>query len=666
MTYFEELTTLPEYQRDDFHFDYNTNKGGGQADLAGKFKNKEGLPTPLVTLAGKRGVFKYAFKSPIQGATAVTMIGEDVAYQLKRRSKTSTGIRLMVGRQKPNPSRALTAFFMLPAGCTVKKSAYLTCSQAGPPIQQLTCSVLAKGNYWLQSMRLDYEEDHSQQHIAYLIPSDLVFSGGFKKVDAESVDEESVGEESVDEESVDEESVDEESVGEESVGEESVGEASKVRHFRLDSDRRIRDIVAISKNEFLPTTIRELLQFFAEIYVGTRAFSFEEAEKATDTLMLETVRHFPAVYSGIDDPLPVLVTMTRSRRDGTVTFRTGLDNPEKRNIVIFGAPGTGKSKLLDQKKDTLLGDGGEFERVTFHPDYSYAHFVGTYKPVPTEGAEGRETITYKYVAGPFMRVLAAALRSGTTENPKPHLLLIEEINRASPSAVFGDVFQLLDRNGYNVSEYPIHASADVRTYLAETVGGQPSDYKELRIPDNMFIWGSMNSADQGVFPMDTAFKRRWDFVYIGINDSEADLVGKHVTLGHGDSAHTVQWNDLRKSINDFLADKGINEDKQLGPFFLGREVAVPADGNQIDREVFIAAFKQKVLMYLFEDAARQHRKALFEGCGPNANRYSDICRDFDRVGIDVFHRQISGRVLKTSNSRQENRDEAALLGSRQE
>jgi hypothetical protein len=657
MTYFEELKTLPNYNRDDFHFDYNANDGGGQADLAGKFTNKDGLPAPLVDLAGKQGVFKYVFKSPIQGAKEVILTGQDVGYQLKRRSRRSTGMRLTVG-QKPNPSRALTAFLMLPAGCTVKMSAYLTCSQARPPIQQLTCSALAKGNYWLQSMRLAYQEDESQKDIAYLIPSDLVFSGGYRKEGDENEGDENEG----DEKEGDEKEGDEKE-GDENEGDENEGEASKARHFSLDSDRRIRDIVAISKKDFLPSSIRELLQFFAEIYVGTRRFSFAEAENNTDALMLETVKHFPTLYSGIDDPLPVLAKLTPSRTDGAINFRSNLSNPEPRNIVLFGAPGTGKSKLLDQKKDSLLGDGGEFERVTFHPDYSYAHFVGTYKPVPMIDNEGNETITYKYVPGPFMRVLAAALRSGKMQNAKPHLLLIEEINRASPTAVFGDIFQLLDRDAYNVSEYPIHASADVRNYLAETVGGQPSDYKELRLPANMFIWGSMNSADQGVFPMDTAFKRRWDFIYVGIDTNDADLVDKLVTLGRPPSEHTIEWNALRKSINDFLAVKGINEDKQIGPYFLSREVSVPEKGVEIDRIHFVDAFKQKVIMYLFEDAARQHRSSVFEGCKINHNRYSAICSEFDRIGMDVFNHAICGRVQRRSNSGVQDHNSGGPLGT---
>lgn len=105
-----------------------------------------------------------------------------------------------------------------------------------------------------------------------------------------------------------------------------------------------------------------------------------------------------------------------------------------------------------------------------------------------------------------MRVYVEALKSGRTENPQPHLLLIEEINRAKVAAVFGDVFQLLDRDDDGVSEYEIQASEDIRKYLAKQLGGTPDNYQKIRIPNNMFIWSTMNSADQGVFPMDTALR----------------------------------------------------------------------------------------------------------------------------------------------------------------
>ena len=101
---------------------------------------------------------------------------------------------------------------------------------------------------------------------------------------------------------------------------------------------------------------------------------------------------------------------------------------------------------MNKEKDDLLKNGGEYERVTFHPDYSYASFVGTYKPVPCVDSDGKDAITYKYVPGPFMRTYIKALKNMKTDNPLPYLLIIEEINRANVAAVFGEVFQLLDRD----------------------------------------------------------------------------------------------------------------------------------------------------------------------------------------------------------------------------
>ena len=188
---------------------------------------------------------------------------------------------------------------------------------------------------------------------------------------------------------------------------------------------------------------------------------------------------------------------------------------------------------------------GAFERVTFHPEYSYSQFVGTYKPVMGEDGE---SIKYNYVPGPFMRMYVEAIKSARTDNPQPYLLLIEEINRAKVAAVFGDVFQLLDRDDNGVSEYEIQASEDIRRYLAKELNVPMDSCKHIRIPDNMYIWATMNSADQGVFPMDTAFKRRWNFEYLGINDNEDEIkgIGK-ITLAGMDEP--IEWNrSVRQSM----------------------------------------------------------------------------------------------------------------------
>ena len=327
-----------------------------------------------------------------------------------------------------------------------------------------------------------------------------------------------------------------------------------------------------------------------------------------------------------------------------IKFNTGYQSEFPRNRILFGAPGTGKSFTLNHEKDLLLADGGEYERVTFHPDYSYANFVGTYKPVPCKDSDGKDAITYSYVPGPFMRTYVKALQNSRTDAPKPFLLVIEEINRANVAAVFGDVFQLLDRGNDEVSEYPIQASEDIKKYLAGELGGNPDDYAEIRIPDNMFIWATMNSADQGVFPMDTAFKRRWDFAYLGIDDSEAGIVGKKVILGQGDYRRIVEWNALRKAINNELLTYKVNEDKLMGPYFISKK-NLP-EGEMIDPAVFARIFKNKVIMYLFDDAAKQKRITLFGGCDEKAkNQYSKICREFDTKGVYIFCEGISSQFI---------------------
>ena len=439
-----------------------------------------------------------------------------------------------------------------------------------------------------------------------------------------------------------------------------------------------------------------------------------------------------------DKTLVILLHVNYEYKDGKdteesiineITYKTGYESPFSRNRILFGAPGTGKSFTINRDRVELLGVGNEddYERVTFHPDYSYANFVGTYKPVmvddsaevislatekeilavltdetksaqekydllydrfngdgltrlplllglytdesfKTRKADGsdaagdnsvernhgkfirryvnlskpsidKKDISYEYVPGPFMRMYVKALKNSRTDNIKPFLLIIEEINRANVAAVFGDIFQLLDRGDDFVSEYPIQATEDVKKYLAKELGGNPSDYNKIKIPDNMFIWATMNSADQGVFPMDTAFKRRWDFTYLGIDDNDQDLQGKYVYLAD-DKSQKVEWNKLRKAINNFLAKEKINEDKQLGPYFISRSIVVPNDSEEIDRDRFINTFKNKVIMYLFEDAAKQKRPRLFEGCFQNSSRYSEICREFEAKGVGVFNYDI--------------------------
>ena len=317
-----------------------------------------------------------------------------------------------------------------------------------------------------------------------------------------------------------------------------------------------------------------------------------------------------------------------------LVFNTNVNVPYERNRIVFGAPGTGKSFCLKQDSENLRKNfGGKFERVTFHPDYTYSQFVGTYKPVMDDAGE---KIKYEYVPGPFMRVLTEALKGAINKEDKPYLLLIEEINRAKVAAVFGEVFQLLDRDDDGVSEYEIQASEDMKKYFKSKIGGNLSDYERIRIPNNMYIWATMNSADQGVFPMDTAFKRRWSFEYIGINDGQEKMSDGKIVLGKKSHSLEVSWNRLRKTINDLLAvDYKVNEDKLMGPFFLAKRVTeCDENGNIKNPEEFIKVFKSKVIMYLYEDAAKQHKHKLFSGC--DSTKYSSVCEAFDNIGVKIF------------------------------
>ena len=224
-----------------------------------------------------------------------------------------------------------------------------------------------------------------------------------------------------------------------------------------------------------------------------------------------------------------------------------------------------------------------------------------------------------------MRILKKSI-----ERPsEPFLLIIEEINRANVAAVFGDVFQLLDRDENHESEYPIETTEDMKTYLNKN---------KIKLPSNLFIWATMNSADQGVFPMDTAFKRRWDFKYFGINHNEDEIKDTKVVIKDKE----LFWNDLRKQINDELLSYKLNEDKLIGPFFAFNKFL----NQEIPEDTFKDIFKNKIIMYLFEDAAKSRRNELFSGTKTKGYvTYSQICEEFDENGLKIFCDNIKNRFL---------------------
>ena len=290
-----------------------------------------------------------------------------------------------------------------------------------------------------------------------------------------------------------------------------------------------------------------------------------------------------------------------------------LEKPHQR--IFFGAPGTGKSYKLNNEANEYFKDN--YERVTFHPNYMYSNFIGVFKPFPVkiENEEGniKENITYKYVPGILLKMILKSLIN-PSEN---YLLIIEEINRANVYSIFGEFFQLLDRDENGDSQYHINISEDIKLYIQErledceehikikVITEIGENYDKLILPKNLYIWATMNSADQGVMPLDTAFKRRWEFEYIGINEGEDEISNKYIFKISKDGKCTY-WNEFRREVNNILSECRIPEDKLMGPYFIPKHILEKSDVDELTQIIF-----NKVLMYLYEDIGRAHRNQIF-------------------------------------------------------
>ena len=251
------------------------------------------------------------------------------------------------------------------------------------------------------------------------------------------------------------------------------------------------------------------------------------------------------------------------------------------NILLYGVPGCGKSHEIKTK---YCSDDNYMERVVFHPDYTYSDFVGQIMPI-SDGTN----ISYPFVPGPFTRILAKASKPENKDNM--YYLIIEEINRGNAPAIFGDIFQLLDRNDKGESEYGI-TNADI----AKEVYGNKE--QKVKIPVNLTILATMNSSDQNVFTLDTAFKRRWK-----MRSVKNDIAGcEHADVKICGTA--VSWKEFATKINEIIIELGkdnlSNEDNRLGAYFVKKDTL-----NNTEE------FAEKVLMYLWNDALKYNRDKVF-------------------------------------------------------
>lgn len=308
-----------------------------------------------------------------------------------------------------------------------------------------------------------------------------------------------------------------------------------------------------------------------------------------------------------------------------------IDNlPHPENIkplqqIYFGAPGTGKSHEI--KKN--VGTHKSF-RITFHPDTDYSSFVGAYKPtsvevpvlttlgekaIPVKDMEGNplteNKIIYTYVKQAFLNAYIEAWKEQVNETPQPVYLVIEEINRGNCAQIFGDIFQLLDRNANGFSDYAIVPDADLSRHVKkdleklvvankdainaiyeeceEDMVEKVVNGKVLLLPNNLYIWATMNTSDQSLFPIDSAFKRRWDWKYIKIADAHKNW---QIKVG----TKIYDWWQFIQAINYFVFDATQSEDKNLGYFF------AKAKDGVINAETFVS----KVIFYLYTDVFKDY------------------------------------------------------------
>lgn len=303
----------------------------------------------------------------------------------------------------------------------------------------------------------------------------------------------------------------------------------------------------------------------------------------------------------------------------SVQASTDKSNSQKGVLqqIFYGAPGTGKSHTI--KEETKEED---VIRITFHPDTDYSSFVGAYKPttalLPICDELGqpmkigstvlhKEQIVYEFVAQSFLQAYVNAWKKYDKDDKQ--YLVIEEINRGNCAQIFGDLFQLLDRNDYGFSDYPIKADADMKRQLQKAFAGLAIEQSDkinaiyegkdivsqvlngdiLLLPNNLYIWATMNTSDQSLFPIDSAFKRRWDWTYMPISNAE-----KYWVIGV--DGNNYDWWQFLEKINEKIGSTTNSEDKKLGYFFCKAQNGI----------ISAKAFVGKVIFYLWNDVFKDY------------------------------------------------------------
>lgn len=336
----------------------------------------------------------------------------------------------------------------------------------------------------------------------------------------------------------------------------------------------------------------------------------------------------------------------------TESDKVSKKKPSCNQVLYYGAPGTGKSHKIEE---TYLNGRAHF-RITFHPDTDYAGFVGCYKP--TMGGEAGDRITYDFVPQVFLKAYVEAWK--LNRSGEPVYLVIEELNRGNCAQIFGDVFQLLDRQleghpGY--SKYTVNADSDIARYLKKELADVKEEYEEdiraiynpkefdfsiMALPDNLYILATMNTSDQSLFPIDSAFKRRWEMEYVPVNYKDAEQFTVHIN-----DTHEYNWGYLLEGLNSYIKRVNHSTNKIIGNRFVQAKVEGVIDAR---------TFRDKVLFFLFNDVFKDNDdfKSDFFGEDSENMYFEDLCeKDSDKyiIGFIENETKCNVRNLKASETK---------------
>lgn len=394
-------------------------------------------------------------------------------------------------------------------------------------------------------------------------------------------------------------------------------EVDKLFSYNPEKWKDIRSIFDIDSSERIKEIYLEL--------VGDDKFNMVDNQQPSQYFRSNAIKHYYCFLKAREIILGKTETQHTVVEESPNFYQRNGDQSLQQ--IFYGAPGTGKSYTIN--RDTV---GEDVIRTTFHPDTDYSTFVGAYKPttieeevmtvigtmaVPVENADGthrkESKIVYEFVQQSFLQAYVAAWKKyaeAQDGEPRKQFLVIEEINRGNCAQIFGDLFQLLDRNAQGFSDYPIIADADMKRQLKKAFAGlaladgdsinamyngrnvcqEVLEGDILLLPNNLYIWATMNTSDQSLFPIDSAFKRRWDWQYMPISNANLNWAIEV-------NGNKYEWWQFLEKINEKIGSLTNCEDKKLGYFFCKAD----SDGV-ITADTFVG----KVIFYLWNDVFKDY------------------------------------------------------------